>query len=439
MVSDRKSNSFIQIFENHWGEFKDLNPEYDIDHLNSVVSKMISCGDPSEGFIEYQCTHCGDDSHIIGFSCKSSLCLKCGAIKAFNFVEEVMAKLHKGMTYRHLTMTMPKQLRWVFYQNRNSIDLYNRFYEVAWECICNLLSWMTGLPLKRLKAGCIMVMHIPGRDAKYNPHIHVILMDGVLDQLKNKWHRLRYFPYKVFRKKWQYFLSNMISDFDPSEKTKKLINYLWKKYRNDGFVFRLDPRDVPKRSLALARYLSKYLFRPSISVKRILKYDRKNKTVLFEYACHETGKLEKLELSVYDFIGRMVLQVLPKGFQRVRYYGLQASSSYKKSVEQIQMALGNETEIIRDKEGNVVVKRAARLSFREKILKWNNKDPLRCKKCGRVMEIVKVWVKGRGYVYNWFEDLERAPPLFEKTVKKSNNLMNIKDELSVQLSFFAEV
>jgi hypothetical protein len=422
-VSERTPNTFIQIFEDYWNSFKEKYPSYNTEYYEDVINKMIHCGDPNEGFIEYQCTYCGKDSKIIGFSCKSNLCLRCGAVRAMDFVEEVMAKLHPGMVYRHLTLTIPEQLREIFYKNRHTKDLYNRFYQVGWECICDLLSWLTGIPPKNLKCGCIMVMHLPGRDAKYNPHLHIILQNGALDMVKEKWMNLSFFPYEVLRKKWQWHLSNMIIDFDSSKGTKKLIDNLWKEYKDTGFVFNIDKRDVPKRSLKLAKYLSKYLFRPAISIKRILEYNKEDGKVLYEYACHETGKVEQTEVDVFQFIGRMVQQVLPKGFQRVRYLGLQATSSYRKSREQIVFAIDTGIVPLRDEEGEIIIARAQSLKFREKILKWTGKDPLKCKNCGRDMELVKVWIKGKGTVFDYYQELMRAPPEIKITPKNVENVV----------------
>ena len=438
MVSEKKSNTFIKIFENHWKDFTVKHPAYDTDHYQSVVKKMINCGDPSEGFIEYQCTYCGEENYVIGFSCKSGLCLRCGAMRALDFVEEVMAKLHPGVVYRHLTLTIPEQLRVLFYKNRQSKDLYNRFYKAGWDCICDLLSKLTGIPVKKIKCGCIMVMHIPGRDAKFNPHLHIILMDGALNVRQNKWLCLNYFPYEILRKKWQYYLSKMVTDFDQSPETKKLIDELWKKYGHIGFVFNIDTRDVPRRSESLAKYLSKYLFRPAISLKRIIDYDEKKQIVVYEYACHETGKLERAEINVLDFIGRMMQQVLPKGFQRVRYWGLQASSSYKKSKKQIHDALDRGTELIRDNDGEVLVKRAAQLTFREKILKWKKRDPLKCKKCGHEMELVKVWIKGVGPVFDLFEELGTGPPIVDFMKKRVDDLVTVVPFTKAQMDLFAQ-
>ena len=263
-------------------------------------------------------------------------------------------------------------------------------------------------------------------------------MDGALNVRQNKWLCLNYFPYEILRKKWQYYLSKMVTDFDQSPETKKLIDELWKKYGHIGFVFNIDTRDVPRRSESLAKYLSKYLFRPAISLKRIIDYDEKKQIVVYEYACHETGKLERAEINVLDFIGRMMQQVLPKGFQRVRYWGLQASSSYKKSKKQIHDALDRGTELIRDNDGEVLVKRAAQLTFREKILKWKKRDPLKCKKCGHEMELVKVWIKGVGPVFDLFEELGTGPPIVDFMKKRVDDLVTVVPFTKAQMDLFAQ-
>ncbi|MBF0301122.1 MAG: transposase [Oligoflexia bacterium] len=112
---------------------------------------------------------------------------------------------------------------------------------------------------------------------------------------------------KAYDTEWyNSIVEKMINCGDPTPKTKKLIADLWKEYGKKGFVFNIDKKDVPRRSEELAKYLSKYLFRPAISVKRIIEYDKDKKRVIYEYACHETGKIERTNVSVFEFIGRMV-------------------------------------------------------------------------------------------------------------------------------------
>ena len=65
----------------------------------------------------------------------------------------------------------------------------------------------------------------------------------------------------------------------------------------------------------------------------------------------------------------------------------------------------------------MIIKRAAQLNFRDKILKWMNKDPLKCKKCGRTMELVRVWIKDVGTVFDLFEKMKTGPPEIDFSYK----------------------
>ena len=65
---------------------------------------------------------------------------------------------------------------------------------------------------------------------------------------------------------------------------------------------------MPSKSQKLVAYLSKYLFRPTISLRRILKYDLQKGVVKYEYEDHRTKKKEVEEVAIMTFIGRMVQQ-----------------------------------------------------------------------------------------------------------------------------------
>ncbi len=46
------------------------------------------------------------------------------------------------------------------------------------------------------------------------------------------------------------------------------------------------------------------------------------------------------------FVGRMVQHILPKGFQRIRYYGLQATKTYEKWSQVIKEGLKNFCKVV---------------------------------------------------------------------------------------------
>ena len=90
-------------------------------------------------------------------------------------------------------------------------------------------------------------------------------------------------------------------------------------------------------TLGLARYLAKYVASPPIAVRRIIRYD--GRRVKYWYQDHKSKRKKFEEVDVFTFIGRMVQHILPKGFQRVRYYGLQATRTFNKWAEAIRKGL----------------------------------------------------------------------------------------------------
>ena len=413
-------NIFLEIFKDNWIPFKQKFPGYATAYYDDVIKKVINCGDPNFGYSKYQCLHCGLSDKIVGFSCKSTFCLKCSRLVTADFVEEVQRKLHSGVVYRHLVLTIPSELRPLFHSNRQDPELFNLFFQSGKACIEDLIR--TVRRNKAIKCGMLSVIHTVGRKADYKPHLHMLVMDGGIDETTGLWVKLGKFPYEILHKKWQYHLLEMIKLYDPSQ--KKNVNQLWEKFKK-GFVAEISEGQVPHRMKQLTKYLSKYLFRPAISLRRILKYDIVKKTVTYEYNSHETKKKEIETVDVLTFIGRMVQQILPKGFQRVRYYGLQSTASYKKAKEKIMLAMqacddGNS-------DSGAFIANTDNQNYADKVKLLTGKDPLICTCCGKKMCLVKVWQKDRGIIFDYFRTLEealqtRGPPLIQKLSQQEVNV-----------------
>src|SRR5919108_4703994 len=109
-----QKNRFKQIFIDGWEEFKRTHPRYAA--VDAVVQKMLGCGDPANGYAVYLCPDC-QHRHIVAFSCKSQFCLSCAKAYGQQWVETVQEMLHPGVTYRHLTLTVPEALWSLFYQH----------------------------------------------------------------------------------------------------------------------------------------------------------------------------------------------------------------------------------------------------------------------------------------------------------------------------------
>ena len=88
----------------------------------------------------------------------------------------------------------------------------------------------------------------------------------------------------------------------------------------------------------------------------------------------------------------MVQHILPKGFQRVRYYGLQATAAFKKWYEIIAQVAGDLVDAMVS-----YAKRVAYADFFEEIA---GRNPLQCCFCGRGMELVRLFHPDRGVFFD---------------------------------------
>src|SRR5678815_766838 len=109
---------FKQIFADHWAGFKHVYPRYDRRYYDDLVAKMLRWGDPAQmRDIDYRCLRCGEGTHRVAMSCKSSLCLRCAKVHVDNWVSQGSQVLHEGVIYRHLILTVPAMFCTTFYQN----------------------------------------------------------------------------------------------------------------------------------------------------------------------------------------------------------------------------------------------------------------------------------------------------------------------------------
>lgn len=161
-------------------------------------------------------------------------------------------------------------------------------------------------------------------------------MSGGLDKTSKVWEHLGYISFTILHNKWQWHLLKMLKQKLPKAKLENIVGDMYKKYQN-GFVANVQKGEVPSRYHSLAKYIAKYVASPQISLRRIDEYDGREAT--YHYRSHVTEREEQEKVGVFTFIGRMIQHVFPKGFQRVRYYGMQATKSYAKNKKIIHEAL----------------------------------------------------------------------------------------------------
>ena len=101
------------------------------------------------------------------------------------------------------------------------------------------------------------------------------------------------------------------------------------------------------------------------------------------------------------FVGRMVQHILPKGFQRVRYYGIQATKTFRKWAEVIRNGV---RRLGRGVRGAYQV--VSRKTYRERYRQISGQDPMICRHCGSEMDLWKIWHPKYGVIYDEYENIK---------------------------------
>lgn len=87
-------------------------------------------------------------------------------------------------------------------------------------------------------------------------------------------------------------------------------------------------------------YLSRYTHRVAISNSRLLRFDETGVTFRYKDYRRSGGDRQQVMTLVADeFIRRFMLHVLPRGFHRIRHYGLLASGTRRTSLERARQLL----------------------------------------------------------------------------------------------------
>jgi hypothetical protein len=147
--------------------------------------------------------------------------------------------------------------------------------------------------------------------------------------------------------------------------------------------------------------VAKYVVSPPIAVRRIDRYD--GQWVTYHYRSHRTDRTERETVDVKTFIGRMIQHTMPKGFKRIRYYGVQATKTFAKVKVAIQAALAKVEEVVTG-----AVKIIARLSYRQRSAKSTGRDPLLCSHCGGEMGLWRMWHPRYGVIYDEAQVIKRG-------------------------------
>ena len=271
------------------------------------------------------CTDCGT-LRISYNSCRNRHCPKCQGNQREQWIQKREEEL-LPVPYFHVVFTLPDTLNQLAMHQPKAV--YDSLFESAWATIKAF-----GRDSKHLGAtpGMISILHTWGQTLSLHPHLHCIVPGGGITQSGHWKVAKNYGKYlfpvkamsKVFRAKYVASLKNQIPEID-----KKLINELFKK---QWVVYAKRPFGNVQNVI---EYLGRYTHKIAISNHRIKSIDHRG--VTFTYKDYrKSGKKQEMTLEGMEFIRRFSMHILPKGFVRIRHFGILSSTSKKASIPLIK-------------------------------------------------------------------------------------------------------
>lgn len=356
-------NILQEIFEDNYEIIQFTLHPRDVEMEN--ISKMIHCGDPSFGGAMYACPLCGN-MKFVPFRCKSRFCPSCG-IKYSQERSASMAFKLVNCSHRHCVFTIDDELRHFFLEDRSLLHcLFHAVRSVVLRMFHNLNQSKNFVP------GFICVLHTFGRPLEWNPHIHCLISEGGYSD-DGFWRTVKHFNYTFLRNSFQTALLNeMEQHIGPS--FHKVKAYIYNKDKNGFYIYAKPNLCDPK---TVTRYITRYLGRPVIALKRIDSYDGQN--VTFHYNRHEDNAYIKRTLPTIDFIKLLIQHIPEKQFKMTRYYGLYAR--HRKLDKHLHRA------VHKSKHG--FIKNFTK--WRQDIILSFGYDPLCCSRCKTQMILVELY------------------------------------------------
>jgi hypothetical protein len=353
--------------------FREYGPQYrekfgermPANHLK-VMGAIERCRTEVLGGQIYYCEHCAE-SHYSYHSCQNRHCPKCQNERAEQWLAW-QQDLLLPVNYFMVTFTLPADLRRVARSNQRVVyDILFRSSAAALQKLALDPRFVGG------QIGLVGVLHTWKRDQSYHPHTHYLVPGGGLSADGEKWlpARTNFLVHvkplsKLFRAKFR-------DELKMTELFEQVPAEVWQK------EWVVHSKAVNNGQAAL-KYLAPYIFRVAISNSRIVKVE--DGQVTFRYKKHKSGKTKYLTLPAEEFIRRFLQHVLPKGFIKVRYYGL-FSPGKRPLLKQARQLLAVSETAIPDQESEPAVEPEQSQEAIDR-----PQAGLPCPTCGRSMHLV---------------------------------------------------
>jgi hypothetical protein len=288
-----------------------------------ALNDIVHCRTPALGGSLYRCDDCGTLEYRY-HSCRNRHCPKCQEDRAQAWLERLRTRMLPCDHYL-LTFTLPRELRAVARSHQSTVySALLREAAASIQMLANDRTWVGGT------LGILAVLHTWSRTLEYHPHAHLLVTAGGLSSDGTAWVKPAharflgpgYMLSRIFRAKLHAALTRAGLDqqIDPA---------VW--YRR----WTVHVQQIGTGEHALL-YLSRYVYRVALTNHRIERFH--HGCVTFRYTHARSRETRHLMLPVQAFLARFLQHVLPRGFAKIRSYGL-LSPSRKPDLERARHLL----------------------------------------------------------------------------------------------------
>jgi hypothetical protein len=282
-----------------------------------------------------KCSSCGH-LQLSYNSCRNRHCPKCQGKERDDWIAAREADL-LPVKYFHVVFTQPDKLNGLCLAHPR--EMYKLLFDTAWS---TLRSFSEDKKHLGAKTGMFSILHTWGQNLSLHPHVHCVVPAGGLTK-EGKWKHAGgdgkfLFPVKalsqVFRARFVAGLRQLIR-VNVWDVDKKFIESLFEK---PWVVYAKQPFVGAKQ---VVEYLGRYSHKIAISNHRLVGINPEQ--ISFTWKDYRHGdKKGVMKLHPHEFIRRFAMHILPKGFVRIRHYGILSSTSKAACISLIRSELGGE-------------------------------------------------------------------------------------------------
>jgi hypothetical protein len=332
--------------------FRAAGPAYRMAHAGhlslsqlKVMSAIETCRTAALGGHVEACSDCGHQ-RIAYNSCRNRHCPRCQGAAARTWLDAQEANL-LPVGYFHVVFTLPAEIADIAFHNKALV--YDLLFKAASQTMLTIAADPKHLGAR---IGITAVLHTWGSAITHHPHIHMIVPGGGIAP-DGRWISSRsafLLPVRVLGALFRRLFITRLLDLHGAGKLaffgkmaglsdrRAFIRHLAPVRRKRWVVYAKAPFAGPEAVLA---YLSRYTHRVAISNSRLLRFDGSEITFRYkDYRRSGADRQQVMTLFADEFIRRFLLHTLPRGFHRIRHYGLLASFARKDCLTQARDMLG---------------------------------------------------------------------------------------------------